>query len=158
MRGDGKAAALLPQSKALLAPELSVEAVEGELSRHGRLPARTQSGELAGHLALGTRAGLRRRLNLKPDSLVIGKPSVFRFSHYLRICNIHILPRPSVRILTFLFPSPWPLFPFRPLLYLPRSYPRGLRSHDPRNIPGNDEGYLFGYVHRYFVRHLPSND
>jgi len=41
----------LPQSKdSLLGAELAVEAVEGELSRHGRLPARTQSGELAGQL------------------------------------------------------------------------------------------------------------
>jgi hypothetical protein len=31
---------------ALLAPELAVEAVERELSRHGRLPARTQDGGL----------------------------------------------------------------------------------------------------------------
>ena len=39
------AAAMLPRSKvALLAPELAVEAVEGELSRHGRLAARVQSG------------------------------------------------------------------------------------------------------------------
>ena len=38
---------------ALLAVEEAVEAVERELSRHGRLPARTRSGELAGLLLVG---------------------------------------------------------------------------------------------------------
>jgi hypothetical protein len=37
----------------LLAPEVTVEAAEGESSRHGRLPARTQGGELADELAPG---------------------------------------------------------------------------------------------------------
>ena len=57
--------------------------------------------------------------------------------------------------------------PFRPgpLLCLPHGYPGGLRSHDLRSFPRNDESYLFGYLDRYFASNeqsslsgsLPSN-
>ncbi len=52
-----------------------VKAGEGELSRHGRLPAKAQSGEPAGQFALRQPGCLRRLLNLKPGSLVMRKTS-----------------------------------------------------------------------------------
>jgi hypothetical protein len=80
-------AVLLLQSKAtLLAPELAVEAVEGELSRHGRLPARTQFGELAGKLALGQPDSIAQASEPQiqppvmrktpPSLLIVGRPNV----------------------------------------------------------------------------------
>jgi hypothetical protein len=67
----------------LLAPEVAVEAVEGELSRHGLLPAKTRSGKLAAEFALGQPVSSAQASNLRPGFLVIGKPSVFRLNHHL---------------------------------------------------------------------------